>query len=274
MNSECIILTRWVDMILNDIAYGNTFKEAKPFNHLVIDNFFTEEHANALSDNFPGYEDDIWKGFYNNELEIKKTCHYWSLFPELYYKTFHALLEPSFVRKLEETTGISNLEVDHGLHGGGMHTHPKGGKLNVHLDYHTHPKLTHLKRNLNLIIYLNKGWEESWGGHLQLWDHNEETNQPKSCVSVVEPRFNRAVLFDTTQNSWHGLPEPFNCPDGQMRKSLAVYYLTPATSEVGRKRAYFAPYKEQANDESVLKLIKQRADNEQASSVYVTKESK
>jgi hypothetical protein len=57
-----------------------------------------------------------------------------------------------------------------------------------------------------------------------------------------------------------------------MRKSLAVYYLTPANQEVGRKRAYFAPYKEQANDEKVLNLIKQRADNEQASSVYVTKE--
>ena len=43
------------------------------------------------------------------------------------------------------------------------------------------------------------------------------------------PLFNRAVLFDTTQHSWHGFPEPINPPHGKMRKSFAVYYMTDIT---------------------------------------------
>jgi Rps23 Pro-64 3,4-dihydroxylase Tpa1-like proline 4-hydroxylase len=117
-----------------------------------------------------------------------------------------------------------------------------------------------MKRKLNLIVYLNPNWQESWGGNLGLWSHNEETEQPKDCIISVTPLFNRAVLFDTTQNSWHGVTEGITSPEGQYRKSLAFYYLIP-TDDISNKRqkALFTPRKEQSGDEKVMDFIKVRS---------------
>jgi hypothetical protein len=102
-------------------------------------------------------------------------------------------------------------------------------------------------------------WDKRWNGGLELWSHNSETNQPKQLIDTVENRFNRAVLFDTTQNAWHGLPENLTCPDGVYRKSMAVYYLTqPAVNADPRRRALFVPHGDQAHDPEVLELIKKR----------------
>ena len=126
------------------------------------------------------------------------------------------------------------------------------------MDYSIHPKLK-LQRKLNLIIYLAENWNNDWGGGLELWSHNEENNKPKRKEVTVDNIFNRAVLFDTTQNSWHGFPEPLSCPENTYRKSLAVYYLTdPPEGTDQRPRALYAPTKEQEKDLEVLGLIQQR----------------
>ena len=125
---------------------------------------------------------------------------------------------------------------DIGLNGGGWHIHKKGGKLNQHLDYSLHPKLG-LERKLNIIIYLNSNWKKEWKGNLGFWS-NESNKEPGNLVREIEPKFNRAILFDTTQNSWHGLPEPVNCPKGEYRKSLAIYYLCKPSKKLIRERHY------------------------------------
>jgi hypothetical protein len=156
-------------------------------------------------------------------------------------------------------TGIEKLYPDYGLHGGGCHIHSRNGKLNVHRDYSLHPKLG-LQRKLNLIVYLTKDWDISWGGQLELWSHDNETNQPKEKVKEVDCIFNRAIIFDTTQNSWHGLPKPLNCPEGVYRKSLAMYYMTDPDINVDpRQRALFVPTEMQKDDIEVKKIIEQRS---------------
>ena len=130
---------------------------------------------------------------------------------------------------LSEITGISPLYPDIGLHGGGWHMSGKGGSLAMHLDYSIHPKMN-LQRKLNLIIYLEEDYNPEWGGSLQFWSHDEENKKPLNKIKEVEPIFNKAVLFDTTQHSWHGFPEPINPPRDKMRKSFAVYYMTDITS--------------------------------------------
>jgi hypothetical protein len=100
---------------------------------------------------------------------------------------------------------------------------------------------------------------------------DKETNLPKECVTKVHNKFNRAVLFDTTQNSWHGLPQAIDCPENVYRKSLAIYYLSEARPEAqGHDRAYFAPHGEQINDPSVLELIRKRSSSKTSSEVYRT----
>ena len=228
-----------------------------PFNHVVIDDFFPLEKARKLSEEFPDYDDSSWF-YYNNPLEKKKTNNSWLDFPPETYKTFSFLNSCEFIKSLCEKTEIKKLYPDIGLHGGGWHIHSRGGKLNIHLDYSIHPK-TGLQRKLNLILYLTEGWKPEWGGGLELWSHNPETKLPLKQEKVIDNVFNRAILFDTTQNSWHGLPQPLDCPEGIYRKSIAVYYMTdPPNNTDPRNRALYAPTKDQQNNKEVLDLIQQR----------------
>lgn len=234
------------------------FQRKFPFPHLVIDDFFTENIANKLAEDFPNQDSSIFNGNYNNQIEIKTTCNVWDRFPTTTYKVLHYLNSSDFIGIIERHTSIK-LYADQGLHGGGWHLHPSGGKLNVHLDYTLHPKMG-MMRKYNLIVYLNPNYQTGWGGELGLWTHDDATNQPKECVEIIEPRFNRAILFDTTMNSWHGLEVPNKFPDKECRKSLALYYLTnPYTQTDNRKRALFAPSEQQKNDTEVLELIERRS---------------
>lgn len=76
-----------------------------------------------------------------------------------------------------------------------------------------------MARKLNLLLYLNKDWNEEWGGDLELWDKNKE-----NCITKISPIANRCVIFNTTGFAWHGHPLPLNCPSNITRKSLALYY--------------------------------------------------
>lgn len=255
---------------LNDHNW-NSLREAfltgAPFNHVMIDNFFKENFADSIEKEFPDYNDAVW-AFYNNAIENKKTLNHWDRFKSNTYKAFSYLNSPDFISIIEKITNVKNISPDVGLNGGGLHMHEKGGKLNVHLDYSLHPKLK-LQRKLNIIIYLSKDWNNDWGGGLQLWSHNDETGKPKECVKKIDVKFNRAIIFDTTQNSWHGLPDALTCPEGEFRKSLAVYYLTtPSEKASDRGKALFAPHGSQANDQEVLDLIEKRASLGTFDSVY------
>jgi hypothetical protein len=126
-----------------------------------------------------------------------------------------------------------------------------------------------MERRLNLLIYVTPDWDERWGGKLGLWSQKQGENKPDQLVKSITPIFNRAVIFDTTQNSWHGLPEPIICPEGICRNSIAVYYLCePRLNADNRGKALFAPTKDQEGDEEILKLIKLRATMEGSKSVY------
>ena len=237
-------------MIINNFKY--------PFNYWIIDNFFEPELANQLSEEFLEYNNPNWFN-YNNPLENKKTINNYYFFPSATYKVFFRLSSNAFVNYLNEVTEIKNLIPDLGLHGAGWHIHEKGGKVNIHLDYSVHPKLG-LQRKLNLIIYLTKNWNPSWGGSLEFWNHDPDTNKPLEKAVTIENIFNRAILFDTTQNSWHGFPTPLNCPEGVYRKSIAMYYLTYNEEFVEqRSRALYAPSEDQKGNEEIERFIIERS---------------
>ena len=242
------------------------FCQAIPYNHVVIDNFFDEDFAKSLALEFPEYNSEKWH-YYHNPLEDKKTCNHWDSFPKCTYQAFSYLTD-EFSHTMRFLLDDPNLRADQGLHGGGWHVHSVGGKNNIHLDYNIHPKLN-LQRKLNIIIYMTPDWKKEWNGGLEIWDHDYILNKPNQCVKTIENRFNRAIIFDTTQNSWHGIPIELKFPEGVMRRSLAVYYITnPEKNAEPRKKALFAPYGNQENDPAILELIKKRSDVENASGVY------
>ncbi len=128
-----------------------------------------------------------------------------------------ALVEAITTKSVVELTGIPNLIADPTLFGAGLHCIPPGGFLRMHVDFNTHPKGWH--RRVNYLIYLNERWEDEWGGALKLGDAQSASYMPRG---------GRAVVFETTDDSWHGHPEKLLCPEGVQRRSLALYFYTKA----------------------------------------------
>ena len=246
-------------------AFSN-FKGQAPFDHCIVEDFLLPGVAELLESEFLDYDNSKWF-YYKNAIEDKKALNDWNQFPELTYKVFCELMSNEFVEIISRGMGVK-IYVDHGLHGGGWHMHGTGGNLNPHLDYSIHPKLG-LLRKLNIIIYLSSMLKPEHGGHLGLWRSSDSENSPGELVSEIQPKFNRAVMFDTTQNSWHGMSRALTQPEGIYRKSLAIYYLTnPSVDTDLRERALFAPREVQKGDERIRDLIKMRADAKMYSQAY------
>ena len=134
---------------------------------------------------------------------------------------FDQLNSEEFLQWLNYITEIEEpLISDPGLFGGGLHQSIKGAFLNVHVDYNILPE-TNNHRRLNVLIYMNKDWKDEYEGQLELWEINESK---QAILEKVTPIFNRCVIFETNEISFHGHPKPLNTPVGMSRKSLATYY--------------------------------------------------
>ena len=242
--------------------------ENDPVDHLVVEDFLPSYFANELSAEFLAYDSQAWHT-YNNTLEDKKTCNQWNLFGPNTYQYFGAICSEDVCAAISQKFGI-DIESDIGLHGGGQHIHASMGNLNPHLDYSIYPK-TGKERRINAIYYLTDNHAESDGGHFGLWN-NKSANAPGELRREYAPTFNRLILFNTSQNSWHGLSRKYEPETGRFRKSLASYYVSnPRSEALAHTRALFAPREEQKQDERVQNLIKLRSSEQTFNEVYTEK---
>lgn len=209
---------------LTKLALDNKekYSQANPFPHIVFDNFLDENEANILLDEFPNLSIASNKGYFNESTAIKLSSPRGdSLQSTNSKKIFSYFNSSEFIDFLQELTGISeSLIPDPHFVGGGYHQIHSGGYLKIHADYCRHPE-TRLDRRVNILLYLNKNWKESYGGALELWD----THMSKS-VKQIYPIFNRLVIFNTNDFTYHGHPDKLNCPKNITRKSIALYYFS------------------------------------------------
>jgi Rps23 Pro-64 3,4-dihydroxylase Tpa1-like proline 4-hydroxylase len=234
----------------------NNFNKIKPFPYVIVDDFLNINLAKTIEKNFPNLDEKkLWS--YKNYCEIKKATDNWNLFPPQAYQLLSVLNSHAFLEIIKKKIKIKNLYADYGLNGGGFHIMGEKGKLNPHLDYVIHPKLN-LMRKFNLIIFFNLKWKQSNGGELCLYEKNYKNKRlPGKLVKKIEPKFNRAVLFDTSQTSWHGVNEVKN----MIRKSMAVYYLVDKKLKTEKRyKALYSPLKNQMNNKKVKMFIKMRAN--------------
>lgn len=187
------------------------YQEAEPFPHVVMDDFLPEDIAEQALIEIPSEKSPVWRE-YRHKNSLKKACSNWALFGKTIVSIHKALQHPNVVQELKGMTRITPLFADSGLYGGGMHRIDLGGYLNMHVDFNWHKKMNK-KRAINLLLFLNKDWLEDEGGELYLGKNKE--------VKVL-PEFNRCVIFSTSEESWHGHPEPAL----RKRLSLAAYYYT------------------------------------------------
>ncbi len=200
------------------------FTTARPFAHCVIDGFFDNAFADALLREFPDFE----RGNDRNEHgtaggksvveRIRELGGAWRALDD-------CVQSAGFLDLVGRMTGIPDLLYDRDYFGGGSHDNRDGQSLDVHIDFNHHPG-TGWHRRLNLIVYLNHEWDADWGGALEL--HRDPRDPASDEVASVLPLFNRCVIFETTEHSWHGFSE-IRLPAEQSslsRKSVALYFYT------------------------------------------------
>ncbi len=227
------------ERVLATLADGSRleeFRSAEPSRHVVIDGLFDADALREVARDFPPPDAPFWTRRNEDRAEIKLSTRRDVGIPESAMRLIHALNGPRFLEALTALTSVEGLIADPYLDGGGLHQIERGGKLAIHRDFMDHP-IMHVDRRLNLLVYLNEGWEEEWGGALELWDRDV-----RRCERRIPPLFNRTVVFLTTDFSYHGHPEPLACPPGVTRKSIALYYYSNGrpdeeVSAVNRSRA-------------------------------------
>jgi hypothetical protein len=234
IDKECI-LKKFGNWTNNIDELKTSFKNGEPFEHIIIDNFLSDDYAEEIYNEFPTNYENWYK--YMNPLEVKFAYDNINLLNDNLKNYFYYLSSNHIINLIKKITNIENIEFDEFLHGAGLHSHPKHGRLNVHLDYEKHP-ISGKERRINIIYFTTKNWVPLWKGANELWDKNVT-----KCVKKTDVVFNRAIIFKTNEISWHGLHEKINCPDNIFRKSLAYYYVseldtTKLESEY-RKKAKF-----------------------------------
>jgi len=199
------------------------FSEAQPFRHVIIEPLLEPEFCKQLAAEFPAFD----PRYARNELgEAGRKA----VVPEVArigpgYARFDGLMRDlDFLQLMGRVTDIPGLLYDRDYAGGGTHENLDGQELDPHVDFNYHPTRA-WHRRLNLILFLNEEWEPGWGGCLELL-HDPWSSGEGARIEVV-PLMNRAVVFETTESSWHGFPR-IRLPAGKQvsRRSVAVYFYT------------------------------------------------
>ena len=203
---------------------ANEFISADPFPHCYLDNFFDNEVLNELITEFPDITDPIWEASSQEGIQVKLRSN-WQSEADIRPVTksvVHFLNSGAVMKQLSWLTGIEKLISDPYYTGGGLNCTKRDGLLDVHADGNWHHAMG-VHRRLNVILYLNEEWNLNWGGALELWD-----DSLSECVKSIDPVGNRLVVFETHDRTFHGHPNPLNCPPDESRKSLILYYYTAA----------------------------------------------
>ena len=197
---------------------------SEPFKHAVIDNFADAEVLDSIVAAWPQRG---WKTHDHPHCKNKRSLAKLDQMPEVAQRFILELNQRPVLSKFSAMLGYELIPDPHivtegSLWGGGLHEISRDGFLHTHIDFNVHPSGVY--RRANLLIYLNRDW--TWGGDLQLWD------EQKQEASYIAPVFNRAVLFETSEKSWHGHPIPLGCPKNLTRKSIAIYYYSAKGEDV------------------------------------------
>jgi len=212
------------EIVARTAILAEAFRQRDPFRHVVIENFFDEASASRLLSGFPDFERGNARNE-NGELANKSVVENMRSLGAEYAALDDLIQSQEFLDWLSQVTGIPELLYDPWYFGGGTHENRHGQDLDVHVDFNRHPA-EGWHRRLNLIVYLNPEWDPAWGGSLEL---HSDPRSADDRIIPVPPAFNRAVIFETTESSWHGFP-PIQLPEQRRtntsRRSIALYFYT------------------------------------------------
>ena len=250
--------------ILNNQNYSILNKkfneDGKPYRYVVIDNFFTDDIAQQLSEAYPVLSDKRWYKFRDKIGDIKNVLEQGMYgiskpedMPGGWLDVLLKLNSELFCGVLNKITNIDGILPDTYNDIGqwtGLRMMDKGSYQIIHSDARLHPHLK-MEKKLTIVGYLNRDWKKSDTGYLELWD-----NDMTKCVERIEPIFNRVVLFENTKTSYHGVPDV-----NGYRKSFLISYLkdTEDFKEI-RPKALFVKRPHEKDGELIDKIAELRAN--------------
>lgn len=201
---------------------GHTaYQTAMPFPHAVIDDYLPAGLAERALATYPKPDDPIWRSFgreYVNPGNGRKfEMPVYSAMPPALRETVDLVHSEQHLQFVRDITGYHDLFTDPTLMGGGLNMSMSGGFLRVHADFNFNNELKSY-RTINLLLYFNKDWREEYGGGLELWARDMSRRE-----RVILPMFNRAVIFTTFCDAYHGFPVVAT-PDGRGRLSMNFYF--------------------------------------------------
>jgi hypothetical protein len=208
----------------NARGYRNEFLNAQPFQHVVIDNFFEAAFAELLLAEFPRFDPKLARNETGRTERKAVRTDIGNISPA--YQRLYAMISgPEFLELISGISGIPDLLLDPKMFGGGTHENLHGQELDPHVDFN-YDESRQLHRRLNLIVYLNTEWRSEWGGAIEI--HSNPRRPSENQVRGYDPLFNRCVMFETNEHSWHGFPR-INLPENKRhlsRKSISIYLYT------------------------------------------------
>lgn len=216
----------WIDApVLEQLhELATRFSAGAPVKNVVIENFLRPDRAEALLRDFPSFDPSKAINEFG-EVGNKAVQERISTISKTYAGLYGYLGSTEFLDIMGRLTGIDGLRHDPNLYGGGTHENRHGQELDPHIDFNYDPP-TKLHRRLNLLIYLNKDWQPEWGGQIEL--HSNPRKPKENKIESWDPLFNRALIFETNEISWHGFPR-IQLPENKRhlsRKSLSIYLYT------------------------------------------------
>jgi 2-oxoglutarate-Fe(II)-dependent oxygenase superfamily protein len=192
------------------------YDRADPWPHLVIENILRSDVAMRAAIAYPplGKLKSVLARFF----EAREYDGCIDRHDPIFRAIFDELHGSRFTAVVEKVAGIDGLVPDTTMAGAGLHQGGRGSYLRLHADHNTHPLDDTRYRRVNVLIYLNEIWDAQWNGDLELWDR-----QAGSCQKRIAPVFNRCVISEVSDTSFHGY-DSLRLPRNRTRKALAAYY--------------------------------------------------
>jgi len=241
----------------------------KPYPYIFKDCFLDVNFAKLLQEEIINIPESEWDR-YNNPFEQKYTLRNKFNFPPQLRKLFEFFESEEFIRELSKLSGYS-LFLDKTRNFWGVHKYNSGDYLDIHVDAGIHPN-TGFKKQLTLGLYLSVNWNEEYGCKFEIWkgtNSGQTDAKILDCVDMIEPKFNRLILFTCNDYSWHGNPNPANCPNESKRIFITISYMSNNFEDTNKRvKAFFVKRPEDPEDllKDNLRLL--RADPEKYKDIY------
>ena len=171
------------------------WRASVPFRHFVLDNLLPEPDVLSLAKGFPGQDKLMLRSTIRERKRVGVDI---SKYDRGVADHLFAFQQPEVVEAVAEITKLGEIEPDPTLYASGISTMCKGDFLNPHID-NSHDGDAKRYRVLNLLFYVSAGWDRDNGGNLELWDQRLRHNH------TVLSKFNRLVVMETHQTSWHSV---------------------------------------------------------------------